>query len=281
MPILRITKKQLAADLPSFWHVADTWENYDRLDPVITRRYEEWKNPPKNVGGSFGSSGRAQDARVKTVSTPESQRRLDWVTRLQAIAQNGLTFARDAYDIERYQAVREVAAEMLAAKAGVDLGVVRNLLSLDSGYATPKVDVRGVVFRDDKLLMVRERSDGGWTLPGGWADVCESPAENVVREVFEESGFQTRAVKVLAIFDRSKHPHEPAFPYHVYKIFILCDALGGTETPSSETDAVGFFGEVELPELSVSRVTSWQIHRMFEHHRAPHLPTDFDPIPSP
>ncbi len=211
------------------------------------------------------------------MSNPEHQRWLDWASRLQAIAQNGLTFAHDDYDIERYRAIREIAAEMVAAGSGLDIALIRALVSRDKGYTTPKVDVRGVAFREDRLLLVRERSDGRWTLPGGWADVGESPAENVVREMYEESGFQTRAVKILAIFDRSKHPHEPAFPFHVYKFFIACDIIGGKETPSSETDAVGFFAENELPQLSVTRVTSWQMHRLFEHHRDPKLPTDFDP----
>lgn len=201
---------------------------------------------------------------------------LDWTVRLQAIAQNGLTFARESYDIERYKVVREVAAEMIAAGADLDMTIVRNALDQDSGYATPKVDVRGVVFREDRLLMVKERVDGGWTLPGGWADVCLSPAENVVKEIFEESGYQTRAMKILAIFDRNQHPHEPRFPFHVYKLFFLCQVIRGEATPSPETEAVGWFEEAELPPLCVSRVTRWQIHRMFEHHRNPNLRTDFD-----
>jgi ADP-ribose pyrophosphatase YjhB (NUDIX family) len=138
------------------------------------------------------------------------------------------------------------------------------------------VDVRGVVFRDDKLLLVRERAEGKWTLPGGWADVCASPAENVVHEVYEESGFPTRATKILAVFDRSKHPYEPPFAFHVYKLFLLCAITGGTARASAETDSVEFFGEKEIPELSLTRVTPAQIIRMFEHHRQPDLPTDFD-----
>ena len=196
---------------------------------------------------------------------------------MQAIAQNGLTFARDPYDIERYNAIREIAAEMLSGGSGLELPVVRGLLEKEMGYATPKVDVRGIVFRDDKLLLVRERSDGKWTPPGGWADVCESLAENVVREVFEESGFRTRALKILALFDRSKHPHEPAFAFHVYKIFVLCSIIGGEATPSGETDSIGFFAESEVPELSLTRVTPGQIRRIFEHYRNPSLSADFDP----
>jgi len=201
---------------------------------------------------------------------------LDWMTRLQAIAQIGLTYAANDYDTERYNAIRQIAAEMLAAGSGAEVSAVRDLLSSDSGYATPKVDVRGVVFRDGKLLMVRERQEGRWSLPGGWADVGESPAESVVREICEESGFTTRVAKVLAVFDRAKHPHEPPFPFHVYKLFFMCHILAGEATTSAETDAVGFFGETEIPPLSVSRVTSSQIQRCFEHHRNPELPADFD-----
>ena len=136
--------------------------------------------------------------------------------------------------------------------------------------------MRGVVFRDDQLLLVRERAEGQWTLPGGWADPCASPAENVVREIQEESGLLTRASKILAVFDRGKHPHEPPFAFHVYKLFVLCTLIGGDETLSSETDAIGFFSEEDIPELSITRVTPGQIQRMFEHHRSPTLPTDFD-----
>lgn len=206
-----------------------------------------------------------------------SSRWLSWCSRLQALAQTGLNFARDPYDIERYQALQNIAAEMLAAGTEADIGKIQNFLATDSGYATPKVDVRGAVFRNGKILLVRERSDGKWTLPGGWADVNESPAENVVREIREESGFETRVVKLLAIFDRSKHPHEPAFPFHVYKLFLHCEIIGGAAKHSSETDGVEFFAEAGLPELSSTRITQAQIHRLFEHQRHPNLPTDFDP----
>jgi ADP-ribose pyrophosphatase YjhB (NUDIX family) len=210
------------------------------------------------------------------MATSPDSRWLDWCRRIQAIAQNGLTFARDPYDVERYKALQGIAAEMLATGSGLEQSVILGLLEKEIDYATPKVDVRGVVFRDDKLLLVRERSDGKWTLPGGWADVCGSPAENVVREVYEESGFAVRAVKILAVFDRDKHPHEPPFAFHVYKLFVLCTIVGGAAKTSGETDAVGFFGEKEIPELSIGRVTPAQISRMFEHHRQPDLPADFD-----
>jgi ADP-ribose pyrophosphatase YjhB (NUDIX family) len=127
---------------------------------------------------------------------------LEWARRLNALAQTGLTFAENPYDIERYTAICTIAAEMIAQGAGVDAGQVLDLLDADAGYATPKVDVRGIVFRDGKILLVQERSDGLWTLPGGWADVGNSPADAVVREIREESGFENRATKLLALLDQ-------------------------------------------------------------------------------
>jgi ADP-ribose pyrophosphatase YjhB (NUDIX family) len=200
---------------------------------------------------------------------------LNWARRLQAIAQNGLTFSRDHFDIERYEQLRAIAAEIMAAHSESDVNVIRDLFAGQVGYATPKVDVRGAVFRDDAILLVKERSDGCWTLPGGWADVGDSPAEAVVREIAEESGYQARAVKLLALYDRNKHGHPP-IPDHTYKLFFLCELIGGAPAESAETDAVGFFTEHELPDLSLTRVTPAQIARLFTHYRNPGLPADFD-----
>ena len=200
---------------------------------------------------------------------------LDWVQRLQAIAQNGLTFAANAFDMDRYQAVRQIAAEMAVAGSDASIERIRELFFGEEGYATPKVDVRGVVFHENKMLLVKERSDGGWTLPGGWADIGDSPSESVTREIREESGYQTRATKLLAFYDRNKHPHTP-FVHHVYKAFFLCELLGGEATTSTETLAVGFFARDEIPPLSIRRVTHSQIARFFEHHDHPDWPTDFD-----
>jgi ADP-ribose pyrophosphatase YjhB (NUDIX family) len=200
---------------------------------------------------------------------------LDWAQRLQAIAQNGLTFSRDHFDIERYEQLRAIAAEIMAAHSESDVNVIRDLFAGQVGYATPKVDVRGAVFRDDAILLVKERSDGCWTLPGGWADVGDSPAEAVEREIAEESGYQVRAVKLLALYDRNKHGHPP-IPDHTYKLFFLCELIGGAPAESAETDAVGFFTEHELPDLSLTRVMPAQIARLFAHYRNPSLPADFD-----
>ena len=198
------------------------------------------------------------------------------VRRLQAIAQVGLAYSRDPYDLERYEEVRHVAAQMLAQVANVETRRVLDLFSGETGYATPKVDVRGVVFEDNSILLVRERADDRWSLPGGWADVCETPAESVVKEVREESGYLTRAVKLLALYDRSKHPHEHHHAFHVYKIFIRCEVIGGGAAGGLETSEARFFKEDSLPELSTSRVTAWQVRRMFEHMRHPEWPADLD-----
>src|SRR5208282_547793 len=149
------------------------------------------------------------------------------------------------------------------------------MFSLDSGYATPKVDVRAAVFRDSKLLLVKEREDGCWTLPGGWADVGDSPSSATVREVKEESGYDVKVRKLLALLDRNLHGHPP-IPHHAYKLFFLCEILGGEAMTGDETEDVAFFGEGEIPPLSLTRVTPAQVFQLFEHLRHPEWPTQFD-----
>ena len=200
---------------------------------------------------------------------------LDLARRLNALAQTGLTFAENPYDIERYTAIRKIAAEMIAQGSGTETSRVLELLISDAGYATPKLDVRGVVFQEGKILLVQERSDGMWTLPGGWADVGDSPADAVVREIREESGYETRATKLLALLDRNRHNHPPHVN-HIYKVFIRCEIIGGAPTTSHEIQGVGFFAEEEIPVLSLTRIVPAQIARMFEHYRHPNLPADFD-----
>ena len=200
---------------------------------------------------------------------------LRWVKRLHAIAQDGLTYTRDDYDAGRYEQLREIAAEILAAHSTEDLDHARRLLALETGPATPKVDVRAAVFGDGEMLLVKEPDDGGWSLPGGWADVGETLAEAAVREVREESGYRVRAVRLIAAYDRDRQGHTP-IPYHVYKLVFLCEILDEPLSQTVDTDGVGFFGEQELPELSISRVTPAQIRSFFEHHRNPELLADFD-----
>lgn len=202
---------------------------------------------------------------------------IQWVRALQAISQTGLHFAEDQYNSDRYQQIAKIAAEMLACHSNLSEQDVIALNAAEFGYATPKVDVRGVVFRDSKILLVREIADRGrWTLPGGWADVNETPSQAVVREVCEESGFETQVVKLLAVYDREKQAHIPPFPYHVYKLFFRCEIIGGTARANNEASEIAFFGEDDFPELSVSRVKEEQLRRFFQHHREPELPTDFD-----
>ncbi len=171
---------------------------------------------------------------------------LEWARRLNALAQTGLTFAESPYDIERYTAIRTIAAEMLAHGSGVDVNRVLDLFARDDGYATPKVDVRGVVFQDGKILLVQARSDGLWTLPGGWADVGDTPADAVVREIREESGYETQPTKLLALLDRNRHNHPPHVNL-IYKVFIRCEIIGGSPTTSHEIQGVGFIAEDQIP----------------------------------
>ena len=199
-----------------------------------------------------------------------------WARDLQANAQNGLLFTTDVYDRQRYEAVRNIAAEIMSAGSGEPLDHIVGLFTQQAGFATPKIDVRGVVFRNDEILLVRESQDNLWTLPGGWADPNESTSESVTREIFEESGFKTRATKILAVLDRSKHPHVPLHPFHVCKILIRCEIESGIATPSIETTEIAFFPEHSIPDLSLARITPGQIARCFHHLRNPDAPTDFD-----
>jgi ADP-ribose pyrophosphatase YjhB (NUDIX family) len=208
---------------------------------------------------------------------------LVWARRIQALAQTGIAYTRDAYDRGRYEALRTLAAEMLGARSGGDPARIETLFADQSGYATPKVDVRGAVFdRDGRILLVRETADAGrWTLPGGWADVNQSPSECVAREVLEEAGIEVQVRKLACVYDRARHAHQPPFPFHIYKMFFICDPVGAPELARGdgfETSAAEFFAQADVPEaeLSIGRVLPFQITRLFQHLRDPLLPTDFD-----
>lgn len=201
---------------------------------------------------------------------------LSWARELQSLAQYGLRYAADVYERKRYERIREIAAEIVSSKADVDLAAVTKLLEVQEGDPTPKVDVRGVVFQDEAILLVRERADAGrWTLPGGWADVGESPSEAAEREVLEESGFHVKTKKLLALYDRDRQGHPPGL-FHIYKLFFLCELLGGEASESDETEGAAFFKENEIPELSIARVTEKQVSRFFDHLRHPEWQTDID-----
>ncbi len=202
---------------------------------------------------------------------------LGWVQQVQALAQDGLAYTQNPFDRERYESLQALAARIIAEYSSNEFEAVHELLKEQAGYATPKLDCRGVVFKDGKLLLVKELADGGWTLPGGWVDVGEPPSTAVEREVREESGYRVKARKILALDDRSdpRHGHPP-YLFHTYKMFVLCDLLGGDPATSIETGGAGFYAEHEIPPLSIMRVSMEQIHRMFEHHRNPLIPAEFD-----
>lgn len=200
---------------------------------------------------------------------------LEWAKQMQAIAQTGLTYAKDVYDIERYEALRQLSIDVLTRYTAADEEAVRLAFASDKGYATPKTDVRAVAFEQGRILMVREKIDGAWSLPGGWADIGLSPSEVAVKETREESGFEVEPVRLLAVLDKKFHRHPPE-PFHVYKIFIQCRIVGGKALGGTETSEVGFFDQDGLPELSVERNTEAQIRTMFEYLRDPGKTVWFD-----
>lgn len=203
---------------------------------------------------------------------------LAWSREMQAIAQTGLTFAQDPYDRERYEALRGLASRIMAAHSGAPAERIEALFAGESGYATPKVDVRGAAFdAQGRVLMVREVADGGrWTLPGGWADVNLTAAANVVKEMREESGFEVRVRKLAACWDRTRQGHANGV-FSCVKLFFVCDIVGGAAATGPETSEVGWFAEAGLPEeLSLGRVMPGQLRRMFAHARDATLPAEFD-----
>lgn len=190
---------------------------------------------------------------------------LEVARRLQSIAQAGLTFSEGRYDRDRYEQLRDISVNIMKNFTGADESIIRNIFASEVGYQTPKVDVRGVVFRKNKILMVREYTDKRWSLPGGWCDVGLTAKENVEKEVFEEAGLKVDAIKALAIFDKKCHPHPPDVHY-TYKIFFLCrekEKEGKLKT-GMETIDVSFFSRDALPELSTDRNTESQILAMFQ-----------------
>jgi ADP-ribose pyrophosphatase YjhB (NUDIX family) len=188
---------------------------------------------------------------------------LEIARRLLAIAQNGLHFSEGPYDRERYQEIVGLAEELVALTSDLPKHELRSWFQAQQGYATPKIDVRGVVFEDDKILLVREGADGRWTLPGGWCDLNYSPRENVEKEVWEEAGLTVKATKLLALYDKRKHQHPPEF-FHSYKLFFLCEKEDGLLRPNHETLDVRFFSFEDLPQdISEPRTTTAQIQKMF------------------
>lgn len=200
---------------------------------------------------------------------------LEWVKRMQAIAQSGLTYTQCEFELERYQTLQTLTIEILEHHTPHDFQDLNELFKHESGYATPKVDVRGVVFKENKILLVQEKMDHKWAIPGGWADVGLTPKEVAVKEVFEEAGLEVTAERLLAVMDKRDHDHPPS-PFYIYKIFIACTQTGGTLQAGSETLDAQFFSLDELPPLSEHRNTQSQIEEISTLFHNPSIPAYCD-----
>jgi ADP-ribose pyrophosphatase YjhB (NUDIX family) len=199
-----------------------------------------------------------------------------WARKIQSIAQIGLEYATDPYDRERYQALRALSAEMMAETSEIPTFRWLELFGKETGYATPKVDVRGAVFQGSEILLCKEQSDGKWSLPGGWADVNDPPSVAVIRELREETGYDVRCTKLAAVLDRDLHYDEDPRPFHSYKLMFLCEITGTGGALDHDIDEARFFPVDDLPELSLARTLPMHIESMQRHHHNPDLPTEFD-----
>jgi ADP-ribose pyrophosphatase YjhB (NUDIX family) len=188
---------------------------------------------------------------------------LQWASKLQSIAQAGLTFSSEQYDLDRYEQIRTLSVEIMQEYTGISHEKVRELFAGETGYQTPKVDIRAAVIKDNKILMIKEKADGAWALPGGWADVNSSVSESAIRECREEAGAVVVPKRIIAVQLANKH-NNSMFPYTIYKIFVECDLVKANFIENTETLESGFFGIADLPPLSVSRNTSEQIEMCFE-----------------
>jgi len=188
---------------------------------------------------------------------------LSWAKQLQSIAQAGLTYSKDKYDIERFQQIRNLTVEILKEYTGISNEKIKDLFCNETGYQTPKVDIRGAIFKEDKILLVKESIDGCWSMPGGWAEFNLSIKENIVKEAKEEAGSNVAPKKIIAILNRNKHI-EPITAYGIYKIFVLCEFIDGVFEKNIETEESGFFALTDLPPLSLERNSIKQVEMCFE-----------------
>lgn len=201
---------------------------------------------------------------------------LNWARQIQSIAQAGLSYAQNPFDRERYEKLMEIAAQLMALESLDPPEKIHAILRAEAGYLTPKVDVRAGVIQEGRILLVREMLDGGrWTLPGGWVDPGDTPSSAVEREVREETGYEARAVKLVAVFDR-EHQGHPPYLFSIFKLYFLCELRGGEPRGSIETGESRFFGRCEIPELSLARTLPQHIEMLFRHYAQPDLPAEFD-----
>jgi ADP-ribose pyrophosphatase YjhB (NUDIX family) len=206
--------------------------------------------------------------------TTNSPKWLDWAREIFSLSQSGLTYSGNPYDIERYKRLQEITAEIIESQSKVSKASALDSFSMQAGYITPKVDVRGAVVHEGKILLIQERADGMWAMPGGWADLGNSPAAVAEREVWEESGYRVKAEKAVAIIDANRL--EPMEFYHAYKIIFLCQLLDGEPRTSYETLAVDFFDPNQLPPLSFYRTNEEMLREVFAHVADPNRRTAFD-----
>lgn len=204
----------------------------------------------------------------------DNKQLLKLISEIQAISQTGLTFTENEFDIERYKRLTEISSELAALCSNKSASHIKDIFSLEKGYATPKVDVRSFVLKDDKVLLVKERSDGLWTLPGGFADVTETPSQAVIRETKEESGYDVKVIRLLALWDKLKHDHPLHWP-HIYKCFFHCEHISGEPHENIEISAIDFFDMNKIPPLSTPRVTQKQLIELYKLVKE-NTPTVFD-----
>ena len=200
---------------------------------------------------------------------------LKWAIEIQGLAQSGLAYTTNVYDIERYERLREISAEIIEEKSNLNLEKVKDLFCNETGYQTPKIDTRAAIFKDNKILLVHE-NNGTWSLPGGWCDVLESVKSNTIKEVKEEAGLDVKATKIIAVQDRNKH-NRPIYVYGVVKIFIQCSVIDGAFVSNIETTETKYFAKDEIPEnLANEKTTKEQILMCFDAYEAKHWKVLFD-----
>ena len=200
---------------------------------------------------------------------------LKWAIEIQSLAQAGLTYTDNVYDIERYERLREIAAEIIEEKSIISLEKVKDLFCNENGYQAPKIDTRAAIFKDDKILLTHE-NNGTWSLPGGWCDVLESVASNTIKEVKEETGLDVETIKIIAVQDRNKH-NKPIYAYGVCKIFVLCNVIGGEFIENIETTEIKYFSLDEIPNnLAEEKTNNEQIEMCFKAYKDEKWQTQFD-----
>ena len=200
---------------------------------------------------------------------------LKWAIEIQSLAQAGLTYTDNVYDIERYERLREIAAEIIEEKSNISLEKVKDLFCNENGYQTPKIDTRAAIFKDDKILLTHE-NNGTWSLPGGWCDVLESVASNTIKEVKEETGLDVETIKIIAVQDRNKH-NKPIYAYGVCKIFVLCNVIGGEFIENIETTEIKYFSLDEIPNnLAEEKTNNEQIEMCFKAYKDEKWQIQFD-----